>query len=307
MTGALRRRFGPLALLLLAVVAAACSSGGTSSGGPGSRTLVISGIPDQNVATLNRIFGLTASYLSKATGLDVRYAPAADYSAIVTAFRRGDVQLAWFGGLTGVQAREMAPGAEAIVQRPRDAQFHSVFIAQSGIPIRDLSGLKGLTFTFGSESSTSGHLMPRYFMSQAGVDPDKNLKGAPSYSGSHDKTYKLVESGAFQTGALNEAVWESAVKEGKVDTSKVRVFYTTPSYYDYHWAVVGDIDKRIGPGTREKVTKALLDLRADSSPEAKELLSLFATDRFVPTEDKNYDSIRQVAEQLGILRQYVGR
>lgn len=265
-----------------------------------ARTFNIGAIPDQDVAVLSRLFGEVATYLSEETGLDVRYVPTVDYAALVAGFRRGDIHLAWFGGLTGVQAMAAAPGAEAIVQRPRDENFHSVFIVNSAVELSgdDLSALKGLSFTFGSESSTSGHLMPRYFLMQAGVNPDRDFFGLPNYSGSHDTTIKLVESGAFQAGALNEAVWESRVEQGAVDLSKLRVFYITPPYYDYHWMVGPNVDRLFGEGTKEAVRQALLNI----GPDQPVILELFNTDRFIPTENANYDAIRQVAQEIGILR-----
>jgi phosphonate transport system substrate-binding protein len=206
--------------------------------------------------------------------------------------------MAWFGGLTGVQARLAVPGSLAIAQRPRDAAFHSKFIVRSGLEVDSLEDLKGLTFTFGSESSTSGHLMPRHFMIEAGVDPDEDLDGPPNFSGSHDKTWKLVESGAFQAGALNEAVWEAALEAGKVDTEKVTEFYTTPAYFDYNWTIRGDADARFGSGFTDRVRRALLTL-GDGQPE---ILELFSTESFVQTDNRNYEAIRDVAESLGILR-----
>lgn len=261
------------------------------------QVLKIGAIPDQNASDLNRSFGAMAKYLSEETGLEVEYVPSVDYAALITAFERGEIQLGWFGGLTGVQVRNTVPEAEAIVQRPRDEQFHSVFIAQNDLQVDSLDDLKGLSFTFGSESSTSGHLMARYFMEEAGINPEKDLDGMPNYSGSHDKTYKLVESGAFQTGALNEAVWETAVKEGTVDVNKVKVFYTTPAYYDYHW-VVGNVDEVYGEGTKEKLKQALLSMDEDQ----KEILDLFATDKFIETNNKNYTAIEKVAKHLGIIK-----
>lgn len=266
------------------------------------KTLFIGGIPDQAPATLNRAFDGFANYLSAKSGLTVKYAPAQDYAAIVAAFKRGEVHLVWFGGLTGVQARSQVPNARAVAMRPIDAQFHSKFIAGSNVKAQTLTDLKGLTFTFGSESSTSGHLMPRHFMLQAGVDPDKDLKGKPNFSGAHDKTYKLVETGAFEAGVLNEAVWNKAVKDGAVDTTKVREFFTTPEYFDYNWTVHPDVDALYGPGSAGKLTAALLNMKAEDGPEAKEALELFATDMFVETKNENYDAIRQVAEQLGMVR-----
>ncbi|NMD71775.1 putative selenate ABC transporter substrate-binding protein [Bacillus sp. DNRA2] len=250
-------------------------------------------IPDQNTADLNRSMDDFAKDLGEKTGLEVEFVPSVDYAALVTAFERGEIQLAWFGGLTGVQARNLVPEAEAIAQRPIDQQFKSVFIANSDVQIKSLKELKGKTFTFGSESSTSGHLMPRYFMTEAGINPEKDLDGVPNYSGSHDKTYKLVESGAFQTGALNISVWDAAVKEGKVDTNKVNVFYTTPEYFDYNWTV-NKMDKE----TKTKIKDAILSMKAGDN----EVMTLLQTDKFIEASNDNYKAIEKVAKQLKIIK-----
>ncbi|MDF2522221.1 MAG: phosphonate transporter substrate-binding protein [Clostridia bacterium] len=260
----------------------------------------IGAIPDQNAADLNRNFSAMAEYLSTATGLKVEFVPSVDYAALVTAFGRGEIHMAWFGGLTSVQAINAVPGAEAIVQRPRDAQFHSVFIAQKDLNVNKLEDLKSLSFTFGSESSTSGHLMPRYFVMETGLDPAKDFDGAPNFSGSHDNTYNLVQAGTFQAGALNEAVWEKAVAENKVDLNKVKVFYTTPVYYDYNWTINSpdNVDKVFGEGTIQKVKDALLSM----NEEQAELLKLFQTDKFIETKNENYIAIETVAKKLGIIK-----
>ena len=296
-----RRRSYRILLPLIPVVTvvlflAAC--GGDSSS---SRVLYIGGIPDQEAAKLNRRFGTVVDYLSKELDVEVKYVPSVDYAAVVVAFKHSDMHLAWFGGLTGVQARLAAPGSKAIAQRPRDAEFHSTFVVQTDVEVETLEDLKGLTFTFGSESSTSGHLMPRHFLIQAGVDPERELQGKPSFSGSHDKTWKLVESGSFQAGALNEAVWEKAVEDGKVDLSEVRAFYTTPAYYDYNWTIRGDIDRTFGDGFTDRVQAAILAMDP-AKPKQKEVLALFFTDRFIASSNENYQAIEDVARKLDIVR-----
>lgn len=258
----------------------------------------IGAIPDQNAADMNRSLSKLADYLTEKTDLKVEYVPSVDYAALVTAFERGEIQLAWFGGLTGVQARNVVPEAEAIVQRPMDQEFHSVFIAGTNTNIKSLEDLEGQSFTFGSESSTSGHLMPRYFLEEAGINPEKDFDGQPNYSGSHDKTYKLVESGSMKAGVLNISVWEAAVAEKKVDTSKVNVFYTTPSYYDYHWTI-NKVDVKFGEGTKQKVTDALLSLNSTDQPE---IMELFQSENFIPTKNSNYEAIEKVAKEVGIIK-----
>ena len=278
--------------LLLAVVATACQ--GSDQG----KVLAIAGVPDQNASAIARKYEVLTGYLSEELGVDVEYVPTLSYAAAVTGFEQGDIQMAWFGGLTGVQARLAVPGSRAIAQRPRDEEFHSKFIVQADVEAEGLGDLKGLTFTFGSESSTSGHLMPRYFLRQAGIDPDSEFNGPPSYSGSHDKTWKLVEGGAFQAGVLNEAVWDRAVEEGRVDISKVRVLVITPSFYDYNWTIRGDLDDRFGEGFSGRLRDALLSI----DDEQAEILELFSTDSFIASDNGNYDSIRGVAESLGIVK-----
>ncbi len=216
------------------------------------KLLRISAIPDQNPEKLNRLYGLVANELGQQLGVTVKYVPMTDYSAAVSAFRTGNLDLVWFGGLTGVQARLQKPGAQVIAQRDIDAAFHSVFIAnaRSGIqPIRNqkgLSVLKGKRFTFGSESSTSGRLMPQYFLQQAGVKLSDFAGGAPGFSGSHDATIALVQSGAYDAGVVNEQVWKASLRDGKANRSKVVQIWRTPPYPDYHWIAQPDLDKRFG-------------------------------------------------------------
>jgi phosphonate transport system substrate-binding protein len=260
--------------------------------------LKIGAIPDQNATDLGHGMDAVAKYLSDKTGLKVEFVPSVDYAALVTAFQRGEIQLAWFGGLTSVQAISVAPGSESIAQRPRDAEFHSVFITQKASTINKLEDLKGQSFTFGSESSTSGHLMPRYYLMEAGIDPNKDFDGKPNFSGSHDTTYKLVESGAFKAGALNEAVWQEAVKDKKVDVNKVRVFYTTPSFYDYNWTINNNVDDVFGKGTKKNVKDALLSI----TTKQKDITDFFQTDKFVETNNANYDKIQKVAKELKIIK-----
>lgn len=261
--------------------------------------LYIGGIPDQNTAVLVRRFDEIAHYLSETLDIAVEYKPTLDYSAVVTGFRNGDIHLAWFGGLTGIQARGSVPGSLALAQRPQDENFHSVFIVGDEIGAQSLPDLKRLSFTFGSESSTSGHLMPRFFLIEAGLDPKNDFRFPPGFSGSHDRTWKLVEVGAFQSGALNLSVWNKAVVNGDVDQTKVRVLKTTPAYYDYNWSVRGDMDDKFGKGFIVRLQDALLNVH--DNPKYKDILDAFQAERFIPTENANYSKIEEIGKELGLL------
>ncbi len=292
-----------LTALLAPVVALGLSACGPAGVHGGARpTLVIGGIPDQDVALLEERFGGLAEYLSAELDLSVRYQPATDYAAVVTAFANGDVQLGWFGGLTGVQARIETPGAQAVAQRPIDTEFRSVFVVGPGVEAAQLGDLDGTRFTFGSESSTSGHLMPRFFLDEAGVDPDSDFDGRPGYSGSHDKTWKLVEAGSFEAGALNASVWDRAVREGRVDTAKVREVVRSPTYVDYHWVAHPDLDEVYGEGTTDRIVQVLLGMD-EGGPQARRILQLFEDEAFIETDNGNYGAIEDVARDLGLLEQ----
>ena len=288
-----------LAALSLVLALAACS--GSPNNDPPE--LKVGGIPDQDTARLARRYESFASYLSGALGVPVEFVPSVDYAAVVTAFSQDQLQLAFFGGLTGVQARLQKPGAVAIAQREHDAAFHSKFIARADLDLESLDDLEAqagdLSITFGSPNSTSGHLMPRYFLKQAGIDAATDFRQEPNFSGSHDTTWQLVESGAFDLGALNEDVWDRAVRENKADTGKVKEFYTTPAYFDYNWTVQGNLDQVYGDGFTGKVRQALLDLNPQ---EHGEILDLFSTGKFIATSNDNYQAIEDVARELEIIK-----
>lgn len=280
---------------------AAC---GTDSGADAA-VLNISAIPDQDQEKLNRLYGALADRFAAETGLETRYRTVVDYRAVVRAFDVGDVQVAWMGGLTGVQARNRVPGATAIAQRDIDADFHSVFIAtrSSGLrPFDDISGVRqlaGHTFTFGSETSTSGRLMPQYFMDMGGLAVSE-LRGKPGFSGSHDATIEAVASYSFDAGVLNEQVWDAAVQAGEVSLDDVIVLWRTPGYADYHWLARPDLDSVAGAGTTQAITDLLLGLD-NANPQDAEILDLFGATRFVPTKNSNYDQIEAVAREQGLL------
>ncbi len=275
--------------------------------GADGEVLRVGAIPDQDVDKLNRTYGLVSDYLSDQLGVPVEYVPVTEYSAAVGQFRTGDLDLVWFGGLTGVQARLETDGAVVIAQRDIDPEFQSVFIGNTDAGLAEVSEVAGLSefagtrFTFGSESSTSGRLMPQYFLDEAGVEPD-GFDGEPGFSGSHDKTIDLVEAGTFQAGALNKAVWESRVAEGTVDDSKVVKLFDTPTYHDYHWVGHPTIDERFGDGFTDSIREALLGLDA-ADPDQAEILDLFSAGSFIDSDASNYAEIEQIGRKLGLINE----
>lgn len=261
-----------------------------------AQTLKVSAIPDEAPTELQRKFTPLGKYLEKALGMKVEFTPVTDYAATVEGLAAGKLDMVWYGGFTFVQAKIRTKGtAIPLVQREEDEKFRSVFITRAGSGISKLTDLKGKNFTFGSVSSTSGHLMPRSFMLQAGINPDKDLRIA--FSGAHDATAFQVAGGKVDAGALNISVWEKLVAEKRIDTKQVSVFYTTPPYYDYNWTVRGDLEKAVV----EKIRKAFLALDA-KNPEHAEILKLQRAARFIPTKADNYKDIEQAARSAGLLK-----
>ncbi|WP_377156619.1 putative selenate ABC transporter substrate-binding protein [Roseateles sp. UC29_93] len=261
------------------------------------QVLRVTAIPDESPTELARKFAPLGKYLEKELGVKVEWTPVTDYAAAVEAVVNKKIDLAWFGGFTFVQANVRSGGRIVpLVQREEDEKFRSVFITDARSGITKLEDLKGKTLSFGSASSTSGHLMPRSFLLAAKINPDADLKRI-SFSGAHDATVAAVSSGKVDAGALNISVWEKLVAEKKVDAAAVKVFFTTPPYYDYNWSVHADMPA----ATKEKLKAAFLKLNP-STPEGKEILDLQRATKFVPTQPENYAGIKAAAENAGLLK-----
>jgi phosphonate transport system substrate-binding protein len=253
-------------------------------------------IPEEAATEQVRKFTPIAQYLEKRLGMKVEFTPVSDYPAAVEALVNKKVELVWFGGFTHVQAQIRSGGKIVpIAQREEDTKFQSVFIAKKDSGIKGLADLKGKQVSFGSQSSTSGHLMPRHFLLQAGLNPEKDFRRI-AYSGAHDATIASVVSGKVDAAALDVTVWRKFVSENKVDTKDVDVFYTTPTFFNYNWSVHADMPADL----RQKVTRALLDLDP-ATPEGKEILQLNRATRYIPTSPENYKGIEAAGRSAGLI------
>ena len=261
------------------------------------QTLKVTTIPEEAATEQIRKFGPLTRYLERTVGVKVEFTPVNDYPAAVEALVNKQVDLVWFGGFTHVQAQLRSGGKIVpIAQREEDTQFRSVFITQTDSGIKTLADLKGKQVSFGSQSSTSGHLMPRSFLLQAKIDPDKDFKRV-AYSGAHDATIASVVSGKVDAAALDITVWNKFVKEGKVSDKDAVVFFSTPGYFNYNWSVHADMPV----AQRERVKKALLDIDP-KTPEGKEILDLNRATRYIATVPENYRGIEAAARSAGLLK-----
>lgn len=270
---------------------------GALSSAHAQQTFRVTTIPEEAATEQLRKFGPLVRYLERQLGTKVEFTPVSDYPAAVEALVNKQVELVWFGGFTHVQAQIRSGGKIIpVAQREEDSRFRSVFISQAGSGIKALTDLKGKTVSFGSQSSTSGHLMPRSFMLQAGLDPERDFRRI-AYSGAHDATIASVVSGRVDAAALDITVWRKFVDEKKVDTAKVNVFYTTPPFYNYNWSVHAEMPAAL----RERVTKALLDLSMDNA-EGKEILTLNRATKYISTRAENYKGLEQAGRSAGLIK-----
>jgi len=260
------------------------------------QVLRVTTIPEEAATEQVRKFTPLAAYLESALGVKVEFTPVSDYPAAVEALVNKKVDLVWFGGFTHVQANLRSGGRIVpLAQREEDTRFQSVFIAKTDSGIKSLADMKGKQVSFGSQSSTSGHLMPRSFLLQAGINPEKDFRRI-AYSGAHDATIASVVSGKVDAAALDITVWRKFVSENRVDTRAVDVFYTTPPYFNYNWSVHADMPQAM----QDRVKAALLALDP-AKPEHAEILRLNRATRYVATTPENYKGLEAAARSAGLL------
>ena len=264
-----------------------------------AKTFTFTAIPDQDETKLQERFSKIAVYLSHELGVDVKFIPVKSYAASISAFRNNQVQLAWFGGLSGVRARLLVKDSLAIAQGVEDPEFITYFIANSSTGLKKSDSFpkdaQGKTFTFGSKGSTSGRLMPEFHIRENMKKSPNDVFSKVGFSGSHNKTISLVQSGAYEVGAVNFKVWDRELAAGNIDTTKVQVIWKTPTYPDYQFTIRGDVDKEFGVGFTKKVQDALLRL------DDKDILNAFPRTGFIKAQNSDFDPILKVGQQIGLI------
>ena len=271
------------------------------------KILKIGAIPDQNQEILDKRFNLLSEELSKQLDIKIKYVPVVNYVAAVTAFRTNSLDLVWFGGLSGVQAKLQTPNSIVLAQRDIDKKFKSVFITNKKLSIKrttNIDDLKLLTkyrFTFGSENSTSGRLMPQYFLNNAGVELTDFKGQTVGFSGSHDATIALVNSGAYEAGVLNKQVWDRNMKKNPLRVKNATVFFITPSYVDYHWLAQGNLDQKFRNGFTKELREVILNLNPKNKNQ-KLILEMFNAKKFIKANSENYKGIETIGRKLKKIR-----
>ncbi|MGJ8678655.1 MAG: putative selenate ABC transporter substrate-binding protein [Akkermansiaceae bacterium] len=261
-----------------------------------AKVLRFSAIPDQDTTAQAERYAPAVAWMSKELGVEVEFIPSSDYDASVSKFELGDVQLAWFGGVSGVKARDAVAGSRALIAGEKDLAFKSYFIAHesTGLTKSDdfPTALKGMTFTFGSAGSTSGCIMPAHFIVENTGEGPLDYFGQVGFSGAHDKTAYQVEAGTFQAGAMNFSTYDKLVAAGKIDANKCSVIWETPTYADYNFTARGDLDAMFGEGFTDKLQNALLECDDEA------VLKAFDRNKFVKVDNATFEGIAGVMKSV---------
>jgi len=267
-------------------------------------TLYLSAIPDEKITDQKAKFDKLAEYLTGKLGIETEFVFSKDYSDSVTKFKNGEVHLVWFGGLSGVRARLAVEGAQAIAQGSEDPKYKSYIIANKATGLQPSAefpaAIKDLTFTFGSPGSTSGRLMPTYFIMQnnGGIEPDKWFAQKPGFqmSGGHVATTNAVADGTYQVGAVNYKTYDDLVaSDPKVAENTVKI-WTTPFYADYNFTIHPEVEKLFGAGFIGKVQAALI-----AAPAGSDALKAINRDSVIAAKNEDFDGIKNTAVELKLL------
>ena len=269
------------------------------------KVLRITAIPDKKVSDQSIKYKALSDYLATELGVKVQYVNSQDYSASVNRFANNEVQLVWFGGLTGVQARARVEGSRAIVQGVVDPEYKSYFIAHESTGLEKSDefpqGIANLTFTFGSKKSTSGRLMPTWFIQkETGKTPEEFFSRPIQFTGkaSHAGTANAVNEGSVQAGVLSYKTYDSMVNSGEIDPNKAKIIWVTPGYADYNFTVHPSLDETFGPGFIDKLQTALIKCKDKAA-----LAVLKREEGLMEAKNEDFANIVTIAKELGFFKE----
>ena len=273
-------------------------------GDDSNKVLILSAIPDEKITNQEEKFGKLAAYLEAQLGIRTEFLFSKDYADAVTKFKNGETHLVWFGGLSGVQARMAVENAHAIAQGKADPNYKSYFIANvdTGLEPGDAfpETIRNKSFTFGSPGSTSGRLMPTFFiMENTGQHPDEWFEMKPGFqlSGGHVATANAVADGTYETGALNYKTYDSLVENDPHIRDNTRIIWTTPPYADYNFTIHPDVESIFGADTIDSVRSTLI-----AAPPGSDALKAVNREAIIPAKNEDFESIKEVAVQVGLIK-----
>lgn len=259
---------------------------------PAKTELKISFIPVESAEEIVKRYQGIVDYLSKELNMKVTTYVANDYSAVIEAMRAGHVDVAWYGPFSYILASQEANAvafANPINEDGLDT-YNCYFITRKDSGIKSIADLKGRSFTFGDPASTSGHLVPRYMLTKAGLNPEKDLK--VQFSGGHDATAMAVKNKKVDAGAMASEVYDRLVKKNVITPEEIVIFAKSDPLPLDPWSYRKDLPEDL----KQKVKEALLQID-QKAPQALQGTGFI---KFKPVEDSRYDVIRDVARTLNL-------
>lgn len=274
-------------LIILSITLVGCGSSKTT--GSNEDVLRVGIIPNENHAEMLKINQPLKDYLETELDMKVELFIAADYVGVIEAMNSGQLDIAYYGPLTYVLAKDKT-GAIPLVKAEvkGSATYHSVIITRKDSGIESFEDLKGQVFAFGDPASTSSHLMPNAMLRQNGINPDEDLEKV--FTGGHDAVALTVFNGQAAAGGLNENNYRNLIEKEMIKEDELTVLIKSEPIPEYPWAARKDLDVEL----REKLIAAFVKI------EDEAILKPQLATGFVPAEDSDYDVIRSLVNILGI-------
>jgi phosphonate transport system substrate-binding protein len=288
-------------VLGLALLLAGCGGGSGGDGGEGGgggsassdEPLRVGLIPNENPKEVEAQYQPLEDYLNEELGREVELSVPTTYNAVVEAMVSDKLDLAYFGGLTYVQARQRAdvhPLFTEVNPRTGTTKYRSVIIVPAGSDVESVEDLEGEDFAFGSVSSTSGSLYPSIMLDTAGIDYRTDL-GETIYTGGHDTTAQAVANGRVAAGGLEDRILYNLQDEGIIEKDAVKVIEESEPIEGYPWVVRDDLANE----DEQALTNAFLNI------EDPKLLDLLRAESYEKVEASDYDYVEKQARKLDLI------
>lgn len=290
MTFLLNRRSLIASLVAVAAAFSPFAASTASAGEANPDTLRVALLPDENAATIIQNAQPLKTYLSDKLGKKVEIVVTTDYSSMIEAMRFGRIEIGYFGPFSYVLAKSKAPEIEAFavgVEKGKPT-YNSIIIANKEGPVKTVADIKGKSFGFGDQASTSSHLAPRAWLVKQGLVGGTDYE--PVHLGTHDAVARAVQAGQIPAGALSEPILRSLIERGTIDQSKIVELGLSAPIPNYPIAMQG----YLAPELKEKIRDAFLSIKDE------EILAAFRVEGFQPADDSSYDVLRETAQLLNL-------
>ncbi|MGL5114804.1 MAG: phosphate/phosphite/phosphonate ABC transporter substrate-binding protein [Beijerinckiaceae bacterium] len=247
-------------------------------------------LPDENAATIIQNAQPLKDYLEKTLAKPIDLQVTTDYSSMIEAMRFGRIEVAYFGPLSYVLAKSRAPEIEpfAVGVERGSPTYNGVLIATAGGPVKTVEDIKGKSFGFGDQASTSSHLIPRAFLAKRGLIAGKDYQAV--HVGTHDAVARAVQNGQLPAGGLSKAILDNLISRNTVDKTKIVEIGISDPIPNYPMVMQGNLT----PALKDAIRKAFIEMKDEA------VLKAFRVQGFAATDDKAYDVLRDTAKVLDL-------